>query len=136
MFDLVTDALCQLLIRGRDTRLVQGLGPVLKNSHTIINFHYADDTIFFLEVDRTYVETVLWSLYAFEILSEIKINFSKTEIIPPNLSQEEASMLASLIGCTLSKFLLKYLGVPLSDSKLKCRDQQPIIDKIKNKIPN
>jgi hypothetical protein len=77
---------------------------------------------FFLKVDRKCVEIVLWALYAFETLSRIKINFSKTEIILLNLSQEEASMLVSLVGCTLSKFPLKYLGVLLSDFKLKCRD--------------
>jgi hypothetical protein len=68
MFDLVTDVLCQILIRGRDAGLIQGLGPVLDNGHRIINFYYADDTIFFLEADRKCVETVLWSLYAFETL--------------------------------------------------------------------
>jgi Reverse transcriptase (RNA-dependent DNA polymerase) len=49
MFDLVTDALCQIIIRGRDAGLIQGLGPVLDNGHNIINFHYTDDTIFFLK---------------------------------------------------------------------------------------
>jgi Reverse transcriptase (RNA-dependent DNA polymerase) len=136
MFDLVTDALCQILIRGRDAGLIQDLGPVLDNGHNIINFHYADDTIFFLKADSKCVEIVLWSLYAFEALTGIKINFSKTELIPLNLSQEEASELASLVGCSLSQFSLKYLGVLLSDSKLKCKDWQPIIEKIQNKMPN
>jgi Reverse transcriptase (RNA-dependent DNA polymerase) len=47
LFDLVIDALCQIVQRGRDASLMQGLGPVLENGHKIINFHYADDTIFF-----------------------------------------------------------------------------------------
>jgi Reverse transcriptase (RNA-dependent DNA polymerase) len=45
ILDLVTDALCQLLIRGRDASLIQV--PVFDNGHRIINFHYDDDTIFF-----------------------------------------------------------------------------------------
>jgi hypothetical protein len=42
----------------------------------------------------------------------------------------------SLIGCNLSTFSLKYLGIPLSDSKLKISDWQGIIDKVHKKIPN
>jgi Reverse transcriptase (RNA-dependent DNA polymerase) len=47
LFDLVTDALCQIVQRGRDASLIQDLGSVLDDGHKVINFHYADDTIFF-----------------------------------------------------------------------------------------
>jgi Reverse transcriptase (RNA-dependent DNA polymerase) len=47
LFDLVTDALCQLLIRGNELGLLQGLGLVLANGKQDINFHYTDDIIFF-----------------------------------------------------------------------------------------
>jgi Reverse transcriptase (RNA-dependent DNA polymerase) len=59
LFDLVIDTLCQLLIRGNELGLLNGLGPVLANEKQIINFHYADDTIFFLQADPKCVETVL-----------------------------------------------------------------------------
>jgi Reverse transcriptase (RNA-dependent DNA polymerase) len=47
LFDLVTDTFCQLLNKYRDNGLIQGLGPIVQNGHRIINFHYADDIIFF-----------------------------------------------------------------------------------------
>jgi Reverse transcriptase (RNA-dependent DNA polymerase) len=47
LFDLVTDALCQIVQRGRDASLIQDLCPVLDDGHKVINFHYAGDTIFF-----------------------------------------------------------------------------------------
>jgi hypothetical protein len=133
---LVTDALCQLLIRGTELGLLQGLGPMLTNGKQVINFYYANDTIYFLPADPKCVETVVWILNAFEALSGIRINYSKTELIPINLSHEEADALASLVGCKLSTFPLKYLSVPFSDTKLKCSDWQNLIDKIKYKIPN
>jgi Reverse transcriptase (RNA-dependent DNA polymerase) len=46
LFDLITDALCQILKRGRDAGFIQGLGLELNNGHKIINFYYADDIIF------------------------------------------------------------------------------------------
>jgi hypothetical protein len=78
----------------------------------------------------------VWILNAFKALSGIRINYSKTKLILINLSQEEVVALASLVCCKLSTFLLKYLGVPLSDAKLKISDWQDLIDKIQRKIPN
>jgi hypothetical protein len=76
------------------------------------------------------VETVLWALYTFEALSRIRISFSKTEMIPLNITMEKGNILAALVGCKLFSFPLKYLGVPLSDSKLKLHDWHMIIDKV------
>jgi hypothetical protein len=72
------------------------------------------------------------ALYAFEALSEIKINFIKTEMIP----MEEANILAALVGCKISFFPLKYLRAPLFDGKLKLHDWHAIIDKVQQKISN
>jgi hypothetical protein len=74
-----------------------------------------------------------WVLLAFEALTGIKINLSKTEMIPMNLDSVEVTRLAATIGCKLSTFPLKYLGVPLSDNKLKLANWQGIIDKVQNK---
>jgi hypothetical protein len=49
MFDLVTDVLCQILIKGRDAGLIQGLGPILDNGHRIINFNMLMILSFFLK---------------------------------------------------------------------------------------
>jgi hypothetical protein len=49
------------------------------------------------------------------------------------VSEEEAVDLASLVGCKLSTFPLKYLGVPLSDVKLKNSGCQYHIDKVQQK---
>jgi hypothetical protein len=76
------------------------------------------------------MEVVLWTLYTFEALTGIKINFSKTELLPLNLDNEEAIMLGALAGCKLSTFPLQYLGVPLFDKKIKTSEWQGIIDKV------
>lgn len=57
LFDLVTDALCQILNRDKILGLIQGLGPVLDDGHRIIIFHYADDTVFFCKQI-----TLMWKL--------------------------------------------------------------------------
>jgi hypothetical protein len=46
------------------------------------------------------------------------------------MTKEEASVLANIICCQLSEFPLKYLGVPLSDCKMRLSDWHNILDKV------
>jgi Reverse transcriptase (RNA-dependent DNA polymerase) len=135
LFDLVTDTLCQILFRGKCAGII-GLEPVLDNGYMIINFLYADDTVFFLKADVKCLDATLLALHAFKVLSGIKINFGKTELIPVNLTDDEASLFVVLACCKLSQFSLNYLGVPLSDKKLCCSEWNDIIDKVKRKLLN
>lgn len=75
-------------------------------------------------------------MVAFEGLSGIKINMSKTELIPINIGQEEASVMAAILGCKKSSFPIKYLGLPLHDRKLRIKDWDFVTDKIVKKLPN
>jgi hypothetical protein len=76
----------------------------------------------------------MWALFAFEVLTCIKVNFNKTKMIPINLINLEASRLAGIIDSKFFIFPLQYLGVSLFDSKLKLYDWQTIIDKVQSKV--
>jgi hypothetical protein len=127
LFDLETDSLCQIINRGREIDLIKGLEPVLDNSLNIINFYYVDNIFFFLPTKPHCIEVVMWDLVAFEAVSSIKINLSKTEIVPfnlfevlssikinlskteiisLNLSTKEVNLLAAIAGCRISYFPL------------------------------
>jgi hypothetical protein len=113
-----------------------GLGPTLEDNVKITHFLYADDTIFFSKQTLEMLMLFYGALYAFEFLTSIKINYSKIEPIPINLKQTEAQTLASMIGCSLTSFPITYLDISLSDRKLRNRDWQLLLDKIKNKLQN
>jgi hypothetical protein len=81
------------------------------------------------------VETVLWALVAFEALTDIKINYTKTYLIPMNLSGTEANSYATMLGCKLSSFPLKYLGVPLNERKVRNYDWNILLDKVAAMLP-
>jgi hypothetical protein len=57
-------------------------------------FFYIDDAIF-LQADPVKVEVVMWALFAFEALTGIMINYAKIELVPMNLSDEEANIYAA-----------------------------------------
>ena len=59
----------------------------------------------------------------------LHINFDKNTFIPMNISDEDARTMASTLGCSISSFPQPYLGLPLSASKLRVSDLQPLIDR-------
>lgn len=70
----------------------------------------------------------------FEQVSEMRINFHESELIPMNLDPAEAHELAHILSCPFGNFPIRYLGVPLHFDKLSREDIQPLVDKILKKV--
>jgi hypothetical protein len=73
---------------------------------------------------------LLW----FEQISGMKVNFHKSELVPMNISEEEAHDLSHLFSCPLGSFPLKYLGISLHYDNLTREDIQPLVDKMLKRI--
>jgi hypothetical protein len=52
-------------------------------------------------------------LIGFGNLSGLKINFSKSKMIPLNLTSTEGTQFVNILDCKVSSFSINYLGVPL-----------------------
>jgi hypothetical protein len=76
-----------------------------------------------------------WTLSYFELLSGMRVNYQKSEIIPINIEQkEEIETFSDIFGCPVGNFPIKYLGITLYYNKLRREDLQPLIDKIIKRI--
>ena len=73
-------------------------------------------------------------LACFENISGMRINYTKSEIIPLNLGDQVKLSLVEIFGCPVGPFPIKYLGIPLHFEKLKREDLQPLVDKIVKRI--
>lgn len=60
----------------------------------------------------------------------MKINYSKSEMIPIGMEEGEFSPFAEALGYKVGNFPIKYLGIPLHYDKLRREDIQPLVDKI------
>lgn len=113
------------LIRGLCSDLVPG---------GVICLQYVDDTILFLDKDESKAHNLKMVLTCFENVSGMRINYSKSEIIPLGLEPEETKVFAQILECVEGSFHIKYLGIPLHYYKLRMEDIQPLIDKILKRI--
>jgi hypothetical protein len=57
-------------------------------------------------------------LYLYKQMSGLKINFDKSEVILIGGDNIVASMYADIFNCQVGIFPIKYLGVPISPSRL------------------
>ena len=90
------------------TKITDGRGEEMVISHIL----YADDTLLFCRADNDELKFISWTLMWFEVVSGLKINLNKSEILPigPVANMEE---LASELGCKIGSLPTTYLGLPL-----------------------
>jgi hypothetical protein len=58
-------------------------------------------------------------LYCFEWMSGLKINFHKSEVFVFGVSQQEKERLPNMLNCKLGRWLMRYLGIRISENRLR-----------------
>jgi len=113
--------------------LVCGLSDNIIDKGVAI-LQYADDTIICLKDDMEVARNMKLLLYLYEMMSGLKINFLKSEIILVNSEDSKCAQYAELFNCQLGAFPIKYLGVPVSPSRLHVKDWIPLIERNEKKL--
>ena len=64
----------------------------------------------------------------------LKVNYNKSMMIPINIQQERIELLANTFGCSIGSFPFTYLELPLSLSKPKIEDFQPVVSRCEKRL--
>jgi hypothetical protein len=113
----VADVLNILLRNAKILGYLKGLGSI-ESFEGILNLHFADDTLLFLEAKIEYIEVLKWILVAFEDISGLKINFDNCETVPLNISNEKRDNLAQILGRKIFHLPITYIEVSLHNKTL------------------
>jgi hypothetical protein len=113
--------------------LIVGLADKLIPRGVVI-LQYADDTIICLRDDVESARNMKLLLYLYEMMSGLKINFCKCEVLVINGDDEKVLQYAEVFNCQIGSFLIKYLGVPVSPSRLQVKDWTPLVEKNDRKL--
>ena len=73
---------------------------------------------FFLEHDLQQAKNLKLILYVFEKLSDLKINFHKSELFCFGQAKEYYDEDSNIFGCKFGSLPVKYLGIPMHFKKL------------------
>ena len=73
-------------------------------------------------------------LQDFASTTGLKVNFSKSMLIPINLEENRTNLLAQLFGCTVGTLPFTYLGLPLGLTKPKVIDFLPLVNKCERRL--
>jgi hypothetical protein len=63
-------------------------------------------------------------------------NLQKSFIIPIRCNDQAVQMGCNILQCTSSSFLCTYLGLPISDKKLRKSNLMVWVDKVADRLPN
>lgn len=92
---------------------------------------YADDTILAFPADITQVNQIRNLLLHFIGQTGLKVSYHKSVI---NASDAKLEITKSTLGCQLGSFPFTYLGLPLSNHKLKIEDFTAMMQRIERRI--
>ncbi|GJS47367.1 RNA-directed DNA polymerase, eukaryota, reverse transcriptase zinc-binding domain protein [Tanacetum coccineum] len=112
LFILAMEGLHVFTCKAESVGLFKGISFGHHNMR-ISHFIYADDVVFLGEWSSVNAHNLLCMLRCFYLIFGLKINVNNCNVLGVELSNEEVSNLAKIIGCGDAKFPMKYLGVPV-----------------------
>ena len=126
LFVLVADVL-QRLIKHSNIRhpAVDGPCPVLQ---------YADDTLLLVRAEIVDIRRLKVTLDSFAMATGLKINYSKSTLVPMHVPQDRLERIVRLLQCQQASFPQVYLGLPLSNVKLNLAAFAPLISKVDRRL--
>ncbi|KAL0290880.1 UNVERIFIED_CONTAM: putative mitochondrial protein [Sesamum radiatum] len=104
------------------------------NDLGILNLCFADDVLIFCAGTINSVSTIKATLLEFAELSGLRVNPGKSTIILSKSVHRDRQAIIDLIGFQEGSLPIKYLGVPLSSSRLTRTDCQPLLDKLARRL--
>ena len=126
--DILSKELDKAVLEGRI-----GAHPAC-NDPLVSHLSFTDDVLIFFDGLAPSMRGILDVLREFQRNSGLALNLRKTSVFIDGNNREAASALAAEFGITQGSLPVKYLGLPLSPTRLKRGDYQPLIDKIKSRV--
>ncbi|GKA87761.1 putative RNA-directed DNA polymerase, eukaryota, reverse transcriptase zinc-binding domain protein [Tanacetum coccineum] len=133
LFILAMEGLHSLTCKAEEIGLFKG-ASIGRDNMSVSHLMYADDVIFFGEWSQVNTHNLLCMLHCFFLISGLKINVDKSIVLGVGVSTEEVAQMASIIGCGVSKFPFKYLGVPVGGNMSRCVNWDVVIQKFSSKL--
>lgn len=95
---------------------------------------YAYDTLIILSADPVQLTNVMNILKIFTEFTGLKVNYSKSSLVPINITEERALELANILGCKKESVPFTYLGLPMGSTRPKVDDLMPMVSRLDKRL--
>lgn len=131
LFILGMEVLSRLFSKAHSDRVIRGPGlPAIRHHCSI----YADDVILFAHPDRHEARAVRRILEIFGDASGLKTNLAKCSIMEIFGAGNEIDRMQQILGCSITKFPIRYLGLPLSTAKVPKLEIRKTVDAVARRL--
>lgn len=96
---------------------------------------YADDVILFIKPIVQEAMAVKEILKIFEDASRLQTNLAKCSVTPIFGGEETMQDIVQILGCQLTEFPIRYLGLPLSTKKIPKANFHSLVESIARRLP-
>ncbi len=106
--------------------------PTKSNDYPIMQ--YVDGTLIVLPAVDSQLIALKEMLEVSAVSTGLKVNFSKSSMIPLNMSEVEGSRIASLLVCSVGSLPFTYLGLSMGTSRPTISELMPVVDRIERRL--
>lgn len=124
LFNIAANCLFKMVENAQESGQVTGMVPHLID-RGVARLQYADDTIILMRDNMECVSNMKLLLYLFEQMSGLKNNFEKSAVMVVLHDDDKGNFHADMLNCQYGSWPIKYLGVPISCSRLHVEDWVP-----------
>ncbi|GKV44689.1 hypothetical protein SLEP1_g51849 [Rubroshorea leprosula] len=133
LFTIIAEGLNGLISTASKKGLLEGveMGP---RGFKVTHLQYADDTILFGKATEENIWAMKGILRAFELVSGLKINFNKSQLMGLCVEEGWVEKMAWVLCCKKGSLPFKYLGIPIGGCSRKLSFWKPLVDIFKKKL--
>jgi hypothetical protein len=132
LFILAMEALSRLLSLAQQEGVIRGMNqPGIKHICSI----YADDVILFAHPSVNEANAIRELLRIFGDASGLRTNLAKCSITEIYGAQDTLADVQRILGCQVAQFPIRYLGLPLSTSKVPKAAIHSCVDAVARRLP-
>ena len=95
---------------------------------------YADDTLIIMEACSRQLMTLKALLHSFSESTVLKVNYSKSVMVPINLHEQRLDHLARTFNCEKGSLPFTYLGLSLGLTKPRIIDFSPLVSRCERRL--
>jgi len=135
LFVVVMEALSRMLNASILQGLLSGFSVGFMGNETLVVNHllFADDILIFCGAQAEHVRNLRCTFLCFEAMSGLRINLSKSELVPIG-KVEDVESLTHILGCRIGSLPMTYLGMPLGASFKSISIWNGVIEKVERRL--